>query len=47
MLMIPEEDTVEGDHARCAKLNASLYGTLDAQRNWENKYFHSAVPTRE
>ena len=37
-LMIPEEDMAEDDQASCANLNASLYGTQDAQKNWENKY---------
>eukprot|EP00973_Karenia_brevis_P036049 4973185-Karenia_brevis.AAC.1 len=31
---IPEEDWEEGDEARVAKLNLSLYGTRDAAQNW-------------
>ena len=31
---------MEGDHARCAKLNASLHDTQEAQRSWWNKYSH-------
>ena len=35
---IPIEDYEEGDEARVAKLNLSLYGTRDAAQNWAKEY---------
>ena len=32
---IPPEDRVQNEKAACGRLNALLYGTRDAARNWE------------
>jgi len=35
---IPAEDRQPGDEDRAGKLNVSMYGTREAQINWENTY---------
>ena len=37
---IPPEDLEEGDEHRCAELLASMYGTRDAARNWQEELKH-------
>ena len=40
-VVLPDEDTGEGDEEMCGELLMSMYGTRDAALNWASEYSHT------